>query len=478
MKAPSPRLRGGVPFLLTLVALLLVQLAWALVVPAFRGVDEIEHAYRAASVAEGHWRPDYLTPRDGRGDLIPVRQDVVEAAYPVCTWLVYNGSDNCRGVRDVGNGEVLVASAAARYNPAFYWIIGTAARPFDGFTALYVMRAVATLLCAVLIAAAASLMWRWSTTVWPAVALVAAVSPIVTYSNVVAAPNGVELSAAILLWISLLGLSTRPSPQLERHLLIAAAVAAPCLATVRSLGPLWLGVILLTGLWLIGRHGCHELWLRHRRLILVVGLVTAAGLAWGAGWTLTAHPNNPASDSDASPGSVWAQLPTAIPLWVFQSIGAFPLRNEPAPATTYLLFLILWIPLVAAGLFARRRGPLVFVATVSLAVPVALTVASYQQIGVAWQGRYGFPVSLGVFLLAGLALDRTRAWSAPSRVLAVSSCVIAGAACLIGQLGARSLVLSDNVNPPGQVGPVWIVVVLTVTGYSLVAAGLHSRRVA
>ncbi|CUR53940.1 membrane hypothetical protein [metagenome] len=477
MSRPPLAASGRRPFLIALAALLLVQLAWALVVPAFRGVDEIEHAYRAASVAEGHWRPDYRAPVDGRGDLIPVREDIVVAANPVCTWLGYNGPDNCRGAEDAGNGEVLVASAAARYNPVFYWVIGSVAKPFDGFAALYVMRAVGALICALLIAAAAALTWRWSSTVWPGVALVAVASPILTYSTMVAAPNGVELSAAVLLWTAGLGLSVTRSPDLERRLLLAAGVAAVCLASVRSLGPLWLGLIGLTGLWLIGGDQCRSLVRRHRRLVLLVVAATAVALLWGAWWTLTAHPNNPASDSDASPGSAWAQLPRAVPLWVLQSIGAFPLRNEPAPLATYLLFLVLWVALVVVGLRLGPRGPLLFVAGVSLAIPTVLTLISYQQIGVAWQGRYGYPVSMGVFLLAGCALDRARAAPARGAPIALATCLVAGVGCLVAQLSVRALVLSDNVNPSAQVASAWLVVLLTVAGYALVATGLHRRAV-
>src|SRR4051812_17846045 len=41
---------------LVLLATLLAQAAWILAVPPFRGMDEFDHAFRAAGVASGQWR--------------------------------------------------------------------------------------------------------------------------------------------------------------------------------------------------------------------------------------------------------------------------------------------------------------------------------------------------------------------------------------------------------------------------------------
>jgi hypothetical protein len=41
--------------LLVLVGVMLLQSAWILAVPPFRGSDEFDHAFRAAGVATGQW---------------------------------------------------------------------------------------------------------------------------------------------------------------------------------------------------------------------------------------------------------------------------------------------------------------------------------------------------------------------------------------------------------------------------------------
>ena len=139
------------------------------------------------------------------------------------------------------------ASPAARYNPAFYALIGTVAKPFHGYPAVFAMRAVAMVLCAALCGFAVAITRRFAATRWPMVAVLVTATPMVTYSTTLAAPNGVELSSALLLWSVLLALA-RPEVATAqgRKLILIGAVSAATLATVRGVGPLWLALIVVT----------------------------------------------------------------------------------------------------------------------------------------------------------------------------------------------------------------------------------------
>ena len=90
--------------LLLLVGLLLSQAAWLLSVPAFRGLDEFDHVYRAASVARGEWMPSGERAGHGRGELVTVPRDILVAAGPECRALDYTGHDNCAPAADAGHG--------------------------------------------------------------------------------------------------------------------------------------------------------------------------------------------------------------------------------------------------------------------------------------------------------------------------------------------------------------------------------------
>ncbi len=56
---------------------------------------------------------------------------------------------------------------------------------------------------------------------------------------------------------------------------------------------------------------------------------------------------------------------------------------------------------------ARLRLAIVLVIVAALAIPFAATVSSYNTYMAAWQGRYGLPLTLGIVVLATLAMERS-----------------------------------------------------------------------
>jgi Predicted membrane protein (DUF2142) len=395
--------------LLLFVGALFVQAAWILTLPPFRGTDEFDHAYRAAAVAGGQWRSPGVAATHGRGQLVIVPRDLVDAAHPVCASYTYTGHDNCNPVSDMGRGRVQVASAAASYNPLFYWVIGTPARPFHGAASLYAMRIVAALLCAVLLALAGWATSLWSRTRWPLVAMVAAATPVMLFSLSVAAPNGLEMCAAMTVWAALLGLHRRaPGEAAVPALLGSATVGALVLVTLRSIGPVWLALIVATVAVSLGTRRLAEL-LRCNAAVAATcsGLVllgTLAAVAWtriAATNALEAHPTETANRLTAALGQ--------LPLWVLQGIAAFPRRTNAAPPIVYPLVGLALAALVIAGYAAaggRLRVAMLLTVGVSVAVPLVLTIATIRETGAVWQGRYGLPYFIGLPLMAGLSLDR------------------------------------------------------------------------
>jgi hypothetical protein len=106
---------------------------------------------------------------------------------------------------------------------------------------------------------------------------------------------------------------------------------------------------------------------------------------------------------------------TSLPLWFFQSIAAFPLRNEPADPIVYAAGLtvlggFLWL---AARRGTRRgRANLLVAFLIAVIVPVAVQSATFETTGNIWQGRYGWPISLVVLVVAGMNLQD---WTGRSR---------------------------------------------------------------
>jgi hypothetical protein len=236
------------------------------------------------------------------------------------------------------------------------------------------------------------------------------------------------------------------------------------LVTVRSLGPLWLALILLTVAILLPRDSWRWL-VRSRTTWSCVGVVLVF-LALAMGWTLAAG-TNALSHSSHFEESPWPMMPKLEILWLMQAVAAFPARDELAPLPLYAIAAVTWWALLAAAMRAgtvRTRTVLGLTAVVSLAVPAAATVATFASEGTIWQGRYGYPYALGFWLLCGYILDRAGVAPRRSALLVVGAAVAWGVMQAVGQLsvllpqGHKSPLADTSawLQPPG-----WLVVLLT-----------------
>lgn len=417
---------------LLVVATAILQACWIAVVPPFRGTDEFDHAYRAAAVADGQVRA-LGVPEDGRGLLVAVPPELVEAAHRQCAGLKYTGPDNCTSPGPASDGKVLIASGAANYNPAFYWVLGTAARPFSGSGALYAMRVTGALLCLLFLGLAAWCIGRRRKT-WPAAGLVLAMTPVMIYSTVIPGPNGLEMAAAVALWSALLSLARdQPSSRAtERWLLAIVAVSATTVVTLRLLGPLFVLMILLT-VAVLHWSSLLAVVRRHRLVVLPVAGLVAVATGLSVAWILVTGSSAP----PAQPEGGAAFQGSTLFLWQLQAIAAFPLRNEPGPLAVYVVGLLLVTAFTVAALkvgTSRDRVAVLGALGAAVLLPVVLTLLSMDGRGVIWQGRYGLPYSVGFLLLSGHVLgDRLPARSARDLLAPMGAALLAATstACLV-----------------------------------------------
>ena len=393
----SRRLFGGV-----LLGILLLQLAWVLAVPAFRGSDEFDHAIKADATARGQLTGSEPAT-DGRGELMRVRADVARALGPMCDSYRYTGPDNCHPVRTFDDGTVEIASAASAYDPVYYVVAGVAALPFPGAGSLFTMRAVTAVLSALLVAWATVVTRRWAVGDWPGLALLVSSTPVVLYSTTVAAPNGVGMAGGILLWAAAAGLVTgrgrAPWP--------ALSVGAVAVAVTHTTGLLWVPLVLMSVV-LLRPWGWWRERLRERRpAVLTSGVVVAVAFALAAGWVFFARTNALAPQQDLPPLRP-GDLAFQVIAWVLQTVAAFPVRNEYAPLAVYPMWLLAFGALLVLGFRAapaRTRAVLVLLVSLWIGVAVMLTVVSYASEPFAWQGRYAIPLAVGLSTVAGVALS-------------------------------------------------------------------------
>lgn len=437
-----------------LTGLMLVQASWILGTPPFRGIDEFDHAYRAASVAGGQIRP-YDEPVDaGRGDYLRVPEELVKDAGPVCSSYSYTGPDNCSPVTSLGGDEVTVASAAARYHPAYYAVVGTIASSWDGADFVFAGRWVSAALCAGLwgVAVLVGLRCR-PVLLWP---MTLVCTPVLLYSQSVLAPNGIEIAAAVLLWVALLCLDGSGSAHRQRGLIVLAGAAACIVVTVRTLGPFWVLLIAATFLVLPGLTTRLSVLRRHLRLTVGAASVVLVATLASVAWILGTKTNSLSQDIVEGLGEPWVNAVSKLPLWLLQSIAAFPTRGEEAPVVVYATVLG---AMTAAFALSPSTGDARWRLTAGVMVgvwaipPIILTGLTYETSGAIWQGRYSFPYSVGIPLVL-LAWARTRGSDRHPRVVLV---VIAGATYVVANvISVGNVMRNELADSPLAGDPRWI----------------------
>lgn len=463
---------------LAAVGIFALQLAWSLTVTPFRGIDEFDHVYRAEQVASGQILSRDVA-RDGRGLFVTAKGATVRAAGPVCRWVGYTGPDNCRAVRDVGGGYVIVASAAAGYAPFYYAYLGLAAKPFAGYGSVYAQRVASGLANVLLLWMGLYALAAAFRTAWPLAGALTVLTPTLVYSSMLGQPNGPEITAAFSTAACLVALGVRQAPQLERRLLLFATVGAVCMALTRMLSPEWLVLdLLVIGVYL-GRARLRELWHTWRGHLIAGGLLAAAACVVTLVWNrVSAVGESVAKFHD----SALASTLTSMVVWPFQTFAAFPLRQDFAPPAVYALGAaaigVSLASLVLTGALTRRWVAW-FVGLNALWVGVSFGIQwlAYPLTGAIWQGRYALPFAVVVPLLLFGWADRAgvrgpSAWVAPTIALLMGTAEVFS----VVHVHASELAVgpvSDGIS--GPVGPAWLAVVIAALG-ALAIVGVAASR--
>jgi hypothetical protein len=407
-------------------AFLLLGAAWAMALPVNGTYDESHHIARGYGVYSGQWlagEPGEAGRLQVPASLLPVNPDCMWDPRP--DWR----PASCQQPQPTdGHRLVPAPSGAARYPPLYYLLVGTPIRMAPDTSGVIVGRLLSVLLSALLLAAAVKVgVSAGLPTLAAAATLV--VTPMV--ANLIGAinPNGMEISAAILLFVALLALAYQPpdgqgplpgAPVGRRTLLMLAGVSAFLLLTLRHLGPVLLGVDLLAVALLVGRERVAAEFLR-RDTRTVLGGWVAAGALMAIGWLVVA--GSPAADVPRGPmprlsaGQVVDGILTfRIPFYIEQVVGRFSYgETRISPWATLLWYGLIAVVAVPAVWRGRWRLRLVLGGLVATSVAMlALLELTFLPKG-RWyaHGRYALPMLVGVVLVAARARPATR-WYVPA----------------------------------------------------------------
>jgi len=404
---------AGRAFWLALVAFFLLGAAWATALPVNGTYDEKHHIIRAYAVVDGQWLP--------RGpDQVQLAPSTLLPENPDCAWNPRPPKPASCQRPAADDGVVPVSTNAARYHPVYYLPVGIPIRLAPNETGILLGRLISALLNALLLAAAVWVAVRLGNRLLVAGVALVATPTVVNLAGAIN-PNGLEISAAVLVFVALLAL-LRPAEggAGRRTLLALAGVGAFALLTVRLMGPVLLAVDLL-GLAVLAGWTRVRAELRRRDTWTVFGGFAGAGALAAVAWLLAAR--SPVGEAPPGPlgnpsaGEIVDGLLTSrIPFYVQQVVGQFGYGET----TMSPLAIMLWYALVAVVVLPalwrggwRLRLVLAGLTAVSLAFLIALELIFLDTGSWFSHGRYALPVLVGVVLAAAWASGASRRWYLP-----------------------------------------------------------------
>jgi Predicted membrane protein (DUF2142) len=406
--AVGPRRRGPArwQWWVGFVTLFAASAAWLLTTPPMGAADEPSHVIYAAAAVRGQLQaPTVVVDRSGTTAAVAHLPGWLGQLSPdrPCYATRYEATVDCGpALLKPGTPQV---SYAGRYPPVYYLLVGLPSLLDTGPSAVYLMRLVSALLCAALIASALLTAAEWAARVLvPALAVAA--TPMAVFMFGAVNPSGLEIAAALAVWMHGLRLVLDPAAP-RRRVVVRFGVAMAALAVARPISPLWLLMILVVLALLAPLP--RLLALLRRPDVLVAGGVAVLAALSTVLWVRTAGSLNllmrPASA--AMREHVWNTELHRVPRMITWMVGWLGWADVSTPTAVLYGWLLLIGLFVGLGwLLGSWRARLALAATLAgtLVVPMVLEAAQLDKFGPYWQGRYTLPFAVGLVLVAAAAV--------------------------------------------------------------------------
>lgn len=436
--APSGRSSILRTFLVVFAALATLSSLWALAGPVYSVPDENAHLTKAVA----QWQGDYVGyQRPGvRHPVLDLPDGYRFPGQAMCFVTRSEVPADCGVEVGDASGTPWAATWVSTYNPTYYALTGWPSILLEGTPGVLAMRIVSGMLSSALLALAVAIGSAGHRARWVPLAAAFLASPMVLYFAGAVNPQGLEIAAAMAFWVCLHRILTSygdGAAALESRRLIwgVGAISAVLLANVRSLGPLWVVVIVVASLAMAGLPATRRL-LADRVAWIAMAAVALGGAA-SAIWTLTRGTLSGQALPDDAPlvGGSFVQgaafMLRHLPTWVQQAVGYFGWFDAPIHglATALYLAALAVVVVLAVTIPSRRRiFTILGLLALCIAVPALVQGASVSSTGIIWQGRYGLFLYLAVPLFASFYLSEARSargWFLAPRVTAIVSGMLA-----------------------------------------------------
>jgi hypothetical protein len=466
----------------------LLTIAWSFSVPIGSSPDEPHHVVKAAAVVRGEWLGS--NPPTARN--IAVMLVHVPRTYSrlvgnfTCYRLHPDVSSGCAPKVPADPEIVPTFTHVGRYPPLYYLLVGWPTLLSTAESTIRWMRVISCLIDSAIIGFMFMLVRRFRMGAGIVVGLCCALTPVVVYMDSTVQPNGLEVTLALLIGVTILGLSRHVArhpvardepkagnpggspggspadPDLEpalppRMLVNTLGAGSSLLVLVRGLSPLWLACLGIVGLILIPWPSWWS-WIRTKLFLAwtaVFGVVAVVALAWiFKAKTLDIQPWAPFRLKNLLGGNLHPSLLHEVhlvlahmPWFVEQMVGALTHDAQP-PIGAYIGAFVLLGLLIVVGLWrgtARQRVAIAFASAATFLIPICLAAPRIHVDGLNWQGRYILPFAVDLVLVSAVAAFRKRppatgaatsppaSSPAPSRRRAVRIAVVAVAGALLIQ---------------------------------------------
>ena len=389
-------------------------------------------------------------------------------------------SPSFTGSREPGR----VSTRAGLAPPLYYALTGAPLRTFPSSRGLYAARLVSASIAAALVATAITLASRSRSPLLIA-GIVVAWTPMSLFLTGVLSPNGLELAAALLLWVSAaIFLSSRDDARPDPLLAAGLGLACSAYALSRQLSPLWVLLTLVCLAPLLTRSRLRQL-VRRSGMRLAMAL-SAASIAAATLWLVGMRPLTSPRGSRGPEQSTFDAVATSfgrLGVLYRQAIGTFGWLDTPSPNVVVWTWtgLLATLLVIAFALGGRRwKVSLALCAITTIVVPPLIEASQVEVQGLVWQGRYTLPLAMGLPILAGRAADLSARnvadWAAIAKVVVLLAVPMQGVAYYValrryavGVFGPVWFVGSSQWQPPI---PTWSLLVLGCGTLLVAAAGL------
>jgi hypothetical protein len=413
-------------WLLAFVGFWLLHGAWAFASPYNGPPDEQRHAIRAAGVLDGQLiaPPAEVDSRNqqrgGLFDTIPV-SEIDGTGYqtvprslvrPRCFPQHADVAASCTPEPGGDETPVTVTTEAARVNPVYYLVLSWPLAVWPSWPGIMLSRLLTGAAMAALLACALVGAVRWTRHRALVAGIVVATTPMIAHLGGAINPNGLEITAGVALFTSLIALVHEQRDGVNRATVALAGVSAAVMVTPRFTGIMWLAVIVGVILIPSSRARLRELAASGtvRRWAAAVGVLTLAALTW----TVVAKAANPVGYDHGFTADQLLRVAIVDDVWpnvANQMVGVMGWAETLMPRLIYVVWFAAVGLLVLGGMVVgarvdRWRLLALFFGTFTPLL--LLEIATANQIGWFNQGRYFLTGAVGLPMLGAYVLARRR----------------------------------------------------------------------